>query len=428
MTARRVGDRFVVERPLGAGGMGSIFLGRDERLGDAVAIKILKRALLDDPIVRERFRREALSLAKLRHPGIVGVLDCGEDAGDLYTVLELVQGETLERRMQREGPMAVARALPIFDRVLEALETCHAAEIVHRDLKPSNVMIDGDGEAPSVKLIDFGLARIVSAAEKLTETGAVQGTPHYMAPEQCRGEEVGPAADVYAAGVLFYEMLSGEAPFQAADSATIMAQHLFVEPASLRQIAPEVPAGIAAAVHAALAKAPADRPTARALRDALVAAAAGTDPETRALDAAKRRRHASTLGRDARAIARAPGEARAAGAVDGEIIVWMSRDRSAAICGCLGAAGLTCATATSDEPPDASRAAAVVVSARDDLSRVRSLRANDRALPIVVVDVAGPDETTASIRAGASDMLLREAPDADLASKITRLLRRRGRA
>jgi serine/threonine protein kinase len=426
---RRLGDRFVVGAPLGAGGMGSIHRGRDERLGEDVAIKILKPAHLDDAVLRERFRREALSLAKLRHPGIVTVLDFGEAEGDLYTVLELVRGETLERVMERDRPMTMLRAAPILDQILAALEVCHDNDIVHRDVKPSNVMVSSVNGALHVKLIDFGLARMgAGMVEKLTETGTVQGTPHYMAPEQCRGEDVGPEGDVYSAGVVFYEMLAGSNPFRGNDAATFMAQHLFVEPPPLRQAAPHVSAGVSAAVGAALAKQPQDRPTARELRDALTSAAKGTDPEALGQAAAALRRHASGLERSERALTGHAND-RTERALAGNVVVWMSMgDRSAALRGCLATAGVSCSLASSEQPPDVSGDAAVVVSARDGMGRVRVLRASAPKLLIVVVDVAGPDETTESIRAGASDMLLREAPDSDLVPKMERLLRRRARA
>ena len=433
---RRIADRFVIEAPLGAGGMGSIFRARDERLGEDVAIKILKRALLEDAVLRERFRREALSLAKLRHPGIVRVLDSGEADGDLYTVLELVRGETLEHVMEASGTMAFLRAAPILDQILAALEVCHASEIVHRDIKPSNVMIANGGDSPRVVLIDFGLARMGgSAIAKLTETGAVQGTPHYMAPEQCRGEEVGPAGDVYSAGVLFYELLSGATPFRGTDAATFMAQHLFVEPTPLRQVAPDVSAGVSAAVHSALAKQAHDRPTARELRDALDAAANGTDRAATSEAAAVLRNETARLARGERALQGAMvatnGRQRPEG-VRGHAVVWMSAaDRGAAIRGCLATAGLSCALSSADAVPDLARGdgpVAVVVSARDGVERIRRLRAHAPRVPVVVVDVGGPDETTEAIRAGASDMLLVAAPDADLVAKLARLWKRRGRS
>ena len=433
---RRVGDRFVLEELLGTGGMASIYRGRDERLGKTVAIKLLKRALLEDPVLSERFRREGMSLAKLRHPGIVTVLDFGELEGELYTVLELVHGSTLEKllgetaRGTTTAGLSVLRAAPIFDQLLAALELCHAYDIIHRDLKPSNIMISTLGDVDHVTIIDFGLAHVFGVEiDKLTETGTVQGTPHYMAPEQCRGEEVVPATDIYSTGVLFYEVLAGKTPFQAKDAATFMAQHLFVDPQPLDQIAPHVSAGVAAAIHTALAKQPQDRPSARELREALAAAFKGTDPETRASAAASLRKQTAGLSRNERSIGSAavPG----AGAEGGAVILWMAEGaRASSLRSSLGIAGLATSLWSKDEPPmnlvGAPRGAiAIVVSARDGSDRIRQLREAHRQLAIVVVDVGSPEETHASIRAGASDMLLSAAPDAELAPKLERLLRRR---
>jgi serine/threonine-protein kinase len=281
-----------------------------------------------------------------------------------------------------------------------------------------------------VKLIDFGLARMASKTiAKLTETGAVQGTPHYMAPEQCRGEDVGPPGDVYSAGVLFYEMLSGAQPFQGSDAATFMAQHLFVEPTPLAKVAPHVSAGVSAAVHAALAKQPHDRPTARELRVALAAAAMGTDPEAKGEAAADLRKHTSGLARSERAIGGRPRGKVPSDAPAGSVLVWTTKaERGAALRSCLSTAGLSCALVSGEGPVEHLDAhAAVVVSARDGIERVRGLRKLAPKLPVIVVDVAGPDETTEAIRAGASDMLLREAPDADMVPKIVRLAKRRAR-
>lgn len=412
---RRLGDRFVVEEALGAGGMGSIHRGRDERLGQHVAIKLLKRSLLDDPILTQRFRREALTLSSLCHPGIVRVLDFGESDGDLYMVLELLRGETLETVIAREGAMPPPRALPIVDRILAALETCHANAVVHRDVKPANVMVDGD----DVKLIDFGLAKVGGAAfDKLTETGTVHGTPHYMAPEQCRGEDVGPASDIYSVGVLSYEMLAGKPPFAGADAATFMAQHLFFDPPALTNVSP----GIAAVVSSALAKRPEDRPSARALREAFTAARAGADPITRGAVAANHRVEHLATPRDERALGSTNGAP--ARDVHGTAVVWMAGDeRSASLLGCLGTASIACTLSTGEEVPDAIGAVIVVA----DVDRLRRVRERDRKSPVVVVDVRGPEQTTEVIRLGADDMLLRDAPDADLVAKVKRLLRRKAR-
>jgi tRNA A-37 threonylcarbamoyl transferase component Bud32 len=430
---RRIDERWIVGEPLGEGGMASIFRGHHETLGHAVAIKLLKRSLLDDPFLRNRFNREAVALASVSHPNIVDVLDYGESDDQQYMVLELVEGETLERLIERTGPMPVERAGALFDQLLSALEVCHAREIVHRDVKPANVMLTSDKDGERVVLIDFGLARIrgALAAAKLTETGVVHGTAQYMAPEQCRGEDTGPACDVYSAGLVFYEMLSGAQPFHGTDAATLMAQHLFVEPTPLRQIAPHVSAGVAAAVHAALAKQPADRPTASALRAALAAAAVGADPQALGERAAALRHEVAGIGRGERAIGGAGASAEASASAGGSAVVWIrAAERGAMIRGCLASAGMACSVTGGDAPPNvgAGGGVVVIVSAQDGIERVTRLRADAPGVPIVVVDVQAPGETTEAIRAGASDMLLRGAPDADLVAKLARLLRRHGRS
>ncbi len=438
---RKLGP-WVLDAELGSGGMASIHRAHHETLGTAVAVKVLKRALLEDVVVRERFHREAMALAALRHPNILAVLDRGESDGDAYIVLELVEGRTLEAVIETEGALTIEAALPIADQLLSALSLCHGSGVVHRDVKPSNVMLAGaeagqatDGK-PRVVLIDFGLARVRgNIASKLTETGVVQGTAQYMSPEQCRGEEVEPASDVYSVGLVLYEMLSGGAPFQGADAATLMAQHLFVEPTPLRQVAPHVSEGVAHAIHAALAKQASDRPTAAELRALLEDAARGVDPRSLGSEAAALRQRAARLGRDERALGGggdAGGESgRSATTTTGTIMVWVADGtRAAALRGCLATAGLSCVLASGDDARTviASAGVALVVSARDGVERVRGLRAVAKSLPVVVVDVRPPDGTTEAIRAGASDMLLEGAPDADLVAKLTRLLRRQARS
>ncbi|MBX3233910.1 MAG: serine/threonine protein kinase [Labilithrix sp.] len=414
MSARRVGDRFVVGDVLGSGGMSSIHRGTDERLGEEVAIKFLRQSLTSDPVVRERFRREATALAKLRHPGIVSVLDFGEADGELYLVLELLRGRTLEERLF-EGALAPVAAAPIFDQLLAALELCHEAGVVHRDIKPSNVMLTGPER---VTLIDFGLARIETQEDtKLTETGTVHGTPSYMAPEQCRGHEVGPPADVYAVGVMLYEALSGAPPFGGDNAAVLMAQHLFAPPAPL----PLLPRGLEAAILHALQKKPEDRPTARALRHELTSAFKGTDAATLAEEAAKQRVHMAGLPRSERALTGRPPAAKTEpmlAAPAATVGLWMSAsNRSAELRGALGTAGFVVVLADGDEPPIAD---VVLASAKDGFERLRAL--GKRAF--VLVDVGGPAETTRAIRAGAADMLLTSAPDADVVPKLQKVLRR----
>lgn len=423
-----VAGKYRVEARIGAGGMGQVFRATHLALDAPVAIKLLHVDLADRALVRERFRREAVALASLRHPGIVSVLDFGEAEGELYAVMELLDGRALDAP---RGGMAVTEAAPIFDQVLSALETCHRAGVVHRDVKPSNVMLTPLDGGVRATLIDFGLARIVDApGGRLTTTGLVQGTPRYMAPEQCRGEEVGPAADIYALAVTMYEVLTGEDPFPVDDAASTMAYHLFVEPTPMREHVPSIPAGLEALVSRAMAKTPGERPTATEMRQELAAVLRGTDARSVAEAASRERRRVGTLARAQRSLASSRGAAPTSGAALGTALVWIaSGARAASVSAALGARGLTTAIATGDElsaptPPGT----VVVVSARHDGSRqLERLRARDARVPVIAVDVASVDEASALIRAGVSDVSLEGAPDAELGAKIDRLLRRQER-
>jgi serine/threonine-protein kinase len=410
---KTIGDRFVVQEELGSGGMSAVHRGLDTRLNEAVAIKFLRKGYEADPVVRERFRREAMSLAKLRHPGIVAVLDFGEADGHPYIVLELVKGTTLEVALF-SGRLDPLRASAVFDQVLAALEICHANGVVHRDIKPSNIMLAGD----LVTLIDLGLARVEGPeSTKLTETGTVHGTPSYMAPEQCRGLDISPATEIYAVGIVMYEAMAGRPPFQGDSAAVLMAQHLFSVPAPM----PEVTPGVEAAIMHALSKNPEDRPTARELRDALGAAFRGTDPRAIAAAAAQQRAIVAGLPRHERALTGRPPAANVAPEPEmnsATVALWMpDGNRTANLRATLGTAGISCQVWNGPEPPAADL---VVISGLERASKL-----GQRAF--VVVDIGGPEQTTLAIRAGASDMLLGGAPDADVIPKIRKVLRRKRR-
>jgi serine/threonine-protein kinase len=414
MIGKTIGDRFVVQEELGSGGMSAVHRGLDTRLNEAVAIKFLRKGYEADPVVRERFRREAMSLAKLRHPGIVAVLDFGEADGAPYIVLELVKGTTLEVALFR-GRLDPLRASAVFDQVLAALEICHANGVVHRDIKPSNIMLAGD----LVTLIDFGLAWVDGPeSTKLTETGTVHGTPSYMAPEQCRGLDISPATDIYAVGIVMYEAMAGRPPFHGDSAAVLMAQQLFSVPAPMPEVAP----GVEAAIMHALSKNPEDRPTARDLRDALGAAFRGTDPRAIAAAAAQQRAVVAGLPRHERALTGRPPAADAASepapGISASVALWMpDGNRAANLRASLGTAGIPCQVSNEAEPPAADL---VIISGLERASKLEK-----RAF--LVVDVGGPEQTTLAIRAGASDMLLGGAPDADVIPKIRKVLRRKRR-
>ena len=207
-----IAGRYRLGASIGAGGMAHVFEGHDERLDRQVAIKLVPTAAID-PVVRERFRREARTSARFAHPNAVATYDAGEADGQLFLVMELVDGPSLARRLAAEGPLDMARACTSADAVLAALQAAHAAGIVHRDVKPANILLGRNGD---VKLADFGIAkRLDDYSSELTGTGHFVGTPKYLAPEQLSGDPVTAATDVYATGVVLYEMVTGVAPFDA---------------------------------------------------------------------------------------------------------------------------------------------------------------------------------------------------------------------
>jgi eukaryotic-like serine/threonine-protein kinase len=275
---RVLGGRYRLRSRLAAGGMGTVWAAEDLVLGREVAVKLLGEALASDRLAALRLRREARAAGRLVHPGIARVLDLGEDAGRPYLVMELLHGESLAARLARVGPLAPVEAVRVVAATADALEAAHRAGIVHRDVKPGNVFVTGDG---GVKLLDFGIA---SAAGDTAVTGGVLlGTAAYLAPERVLGHDATPAADVYALGVLLYELLAGRPPF-AGDTGTALAMaHVHAQPAPLRSVAPQVPPALAAACEQALAKDPAARPPSAAALAALLRSTMPSAPTPAAL-------------------------------------------------------------------------------------------------------------------------------------------------
>src|SRR5439155_1170565 len=211
--------------------------------------------------------------AGLSHPNVAGVFDYGEDGDTPFMVMELIEGETLAGRLRREGRLPPAEAARIARQVASALQAAHDAGVLHRDVKPANVMLTPRGEC---KVMDFGIAAAAWAAP-LTATGATIGTASYLSPEQAAGERATPASDVYALGCVLYEMLTGRPPFTGDNPVAVAAAHIKDPPIPVRQLAPEVPASLAAATEQALAKDPADRP---ASAEAFAAMLATPGPST----------------------------------------------------------------------------------------------------------------------------------------------------
>ena len=237
----RLEDGYKVLKTLGRGGFGEVLLAEQVSLGRKVVIKTIRAALSSDETARARFRREALMVAALRHPNVVTYHDFHEDAaGNLYIVMEYLEGQTLTEVLKARGRLPADEAVPLLADLCRALETSHAAGIVHRDLKPSNVLLVGHGEDRRAVLIDFGLLKQIQGDESLTAEGLLLGTPTYMAPEQIQARGVGPWTDLYALGVMAYEMLAGQNPFRTPDIKETVFRHLHHVPRSLSTLGPQV--------------------------------------------------------------------------------------------------------------------------------------------------------------------------------------------
>ncbi|MDP9221152.1 MAG: Stk1 family PASTA domain-containing Ser/Thr kinase, partial [Actinomycetota bacterium] len=253
---QQLGGRYEIGDLLGRGGMAEVHIGRDARLGRAVAVKMLRPDLARDPSFQARFRREAHSAASLNHPAVVAVYDTGEDefAGNPvpYIVMEYVEGSTLRDLLTSGRRLMPERALEIVDGVLAALAYSHAHGIVHRDIKPANVMLTRAGD---VKVMDFGIARAVAdQSATMTATSAVIGTAQYLSPEQARGEQVDARSDLYSTGCLLYELLTGRPPFVGDSPVSVAYQHVREEPQPPSSLDPDVPAAVDAIVMRALTK------------------------------------------------------------------------------------------------------------------------------------------------------------------------------
>jgi serine/threonine-protein kinase len=267
MVGEVLADRYEVEELVGAGGMSSVYRAHDTLLDRKVALKVMHLQYGEDPEYVERFRREARSVAALSHPNVVTVIDRGEHEGRQFIVFEYVDGENLKQLIRRRGPAPVASALELTVQVASALSFAHRQGLVHRDVKPQNVLLNGDGTA---KVTDFGIARSLDVQHGVTQTGTVLGTSDYIAPEQAQGLDVDEQTDVYALGVVSYELLTGDVPFPGESFVAVAMRHINDPPPPLRDKRPDVPPRVEAAVQRAMAKDPRDRfPTMAAFADEL---------------------------------------------------------------------------------------------------------------------------------------------------------------
>ena len=261
-------DKYRIEARLGIGGMGTVYRARHLLIDRAVAIKVLSQRFVEDEAAQMRFRREAKAAGRLQHQNAVAVTDFGQTAdGYVYIVMELLEGRTLRDVLAKEAPLDTARAVALMLQTSAAVAAAHEAGIIHRDLKPANIFIVHNSEVPAVvKVLDFGIAKLATEtleedeAHTLTQVGAMIGTPRYMAPEQCDGAELTPAADVYGLGVILYEMLTGLVPFSGSTPLAIAMKHTSEAPRPPREFVASIPESLEAVVLHALEKAPENRP------------------------------------------------------------------------------------------------------------------------------------------------------------------------
>ncbi|NOY28108.1 MAG: protein kinase, partial [Oligoflexia bacterium] len=264
LLGKKIGN-FVIEKKLGEGGMGAVYLAVHPFLRTKVAVKVLSRRILGSPDAMARFRNEALTVARLRHESIVTVSDFGElDDKTPYIVMEYMQGQELTGLLRDRGPMPAGEVLKLLEPISGALQAAHEHGVVHRDLKPDNIFVLSR-DPPRLKLLDFGIAKLLEGEDGpgLTASGMILGTPFYLSPEQGMGkvDQIGPWSDIYSLGVILYQMLCGHTPFEEPSFALQIAAHVREQPPALVKQAPQVPEAVAEVVHLCLAKSPEERPS-----------------------------------------------------------------------------------------------------------------------------------------------------------------------
>lgn len=252
---QRIAGRYTIERELGRGGMGAVYLAGDEQLGERVALKVINSGMAEDPGAVDRFRREVSAARKVTHPNVIRIHDLIEDGPMLLLSMEHVEGMTLGSYLGRVGALRIDEGRFLLDQLCDGVAAAHAAGVVHRDLKPSNVLVNLEKR---VKIIDFGLAKATFMAG-MTATGLIIGTPEYMAPEQVRGLPQDARTDVYAIGVLSYQLFTGRLPFVGETPIAIGFAQVSETPRPPRELRPELPEALEHAILKALEKEPTRR-------------------------------------------------------------------------------------------------------------------------------------------------------------------------
>src|SRR5215218_9144026 len=268
-----IAGRFRIEREIGTGGMGTVYLATHLDLERPVAVKIIRREFAGDADVADRFLREARTMAKLHHPHAAMIFDAGNlPDGRHFIVMEFVEGETLSQALAREGRFSFAEAIGIATQICDVLEEAHRLGVIHRDLKPSNILLGTRG----VCVLDFGVAKVLASSAESTAThastgsGQLIGTPRYMSPEQCLGQRVGARSDLYSLGALLYVMIAGRPPFVDPLQSALLVKQATVPAPPLPRLRQDIPRSLALAVHSLLAKRPDDRPRTAAMAKMLL--------------------------------------------------------------------------------------------------------------------------------------------------------------
>ena len=257
---KALGGNFTVGELVGRGGFAEVFAVRDNRLKRDLAVKVLSPELVVNQPMLHRFRREAEAVAALRHAGIVPIYDIGESGGIAYIMMPLIKGETLKKRLEREGRLPIPEVRRIIREIANALSVAHEAGLVHRDIKPENVMLEGPKQ--QVLVMDFGIAKALDPEQTgMTSSGLIVGTPHFMSPEQASGEPVDGRSDQYSLSVLGYRMVTGAHPFDGETTRALLYKQVFETPARARERFPEVPQSLSDALHRGMAKDSKDRYT-----------------------------------------------------------------------------------------------------------------------------------------------------------------------
>lgn len=255
LIGKRISGRYKLLEMIGGGGMSNVYLAHDMILDRDVAIKVLRYDFSNEEELHRRFQREALSATSLTHPHIVNIYDVGEDEDIHYIVMEYVKGETLKEYILQNAPVSPMKSVMLMKQLTSAISTAHNNHIIHRDIKPQNILLD---EEENVKVTDFGIAMALSATS-YTQTNSVLGTVHYLSPEQARGGTATKQSDIYALGIVLFELLTGQLPFSGESAVSIALKHLQTETPSIRKIIPSIPQSIENVVLKATAKDPKDR-------------------------------------------------------------------------------------------------------------------------------------------------------------------------